>query len=72
MLHQVIGGAEGPAADVKIGAEHILKVRNRINKILALKSKQPLHKIEKDTDRDFFMTPQDAKKYGLIDKIIKK
>ncbi|MCF7907194.1 ATP-dependent Clp protease proteolytic subunit [Patescibacteria group bacterium] len=72
MLHQVIGGTEGPAADVKIGAEHILKVRNRINKILAAKSKQPLGKIEKDTDRDFFMSPQDAKKYGLIDKIIKK
>jgi len=72
MLHQVIGGAEGPAADVKIGAEHILKVRNRINKILATKTKQTLGKIEKDTDRDFFMSPQNAKKYGLIDKIVKK
>jgi ATP-dependent Clp protease protease subunit len=72
MLHQVIGGAEGPAADVKIGAEHILKVRDRINRILAAKCKQPLGKIGKDTDRDFFMTPQDAKKYGLIDKIVKR
>lgn len=72
MLHQVIGGAEGPAADVKIGAEHILRVRDRINRILASKCKQPLGKIGKDTDRDFFMTPQDAKKYGLIDKIVKR
>jgi len=72
MLHQVIGGAEGPAADIKIRAEHILQVRDRINKILAKHAKQALGKIEKDTDRDFFMTAKEAEKYGLIDKIIKQ
>jgi len=72
MLHQVIGGAEGPAADIKIRAEHILRVRDRINKILAKHAKQTLNKIEQDTDRDFFMTAKEAEKYGLIDKIIKQ
>lgn len=72
MLHQVMGGTEGPAADIKIKAEHILRVRDRINKILAKNTKQALKKIEKDTDRDFYMTVQEAKKYGLIDKIITK
>ncbi len=72
MLHQVMGGTEGPAADIKIRAEHILKVRDRINKILAKHTKQSLVKIEKDTDRDFFMTTGESKKYGIIDKIITK
>lgn len=72
MLHQVMGGAEGPATDIKIRAEHILKVRDRINQILAKHTGQPLEKIEKDTDRDFFMTAEEAKKYGIIDKIISK
>jgi len=71
MLHQVMGGAEGQAIDVKIRAEHILKIKDKINKILAFHTSQPLEKIEKDTDRDFFMTPEEAKKYGLIDKIVK-
>lgn len=70
MLHQVMGGAEGQAADVKIRAERILKIHHRMNKLLAQHTGQPLAKIEKDTDRDFFMDPEDAKKYGLIDKII--
>jgi len=72
MLHQVMGGAEGQASDIKIRAEHILRVRDRINKILAKHTKQLLKKIEKDTDRDFYMTVEQAKKYGLIDKIITK
>jgi len=72
MLHQVIGGAEGPAADIKIRAEHILRVRDQINKILSKHTKQSLSDIEKDTDRDFFMTAKEAEKYGLIDKIIRK
>lgn len=72
MLHQVIGGAEGPAADIKIRAEHILRVRDRINKILSKHTKQSLKKIEKDTDRDFYMTTKEAKKYNLIDKVITK
>lgn len=71
MLHQVIGGVEGPALDIKIKAEHILKVRDRINKILSFHTQQPLEKIEKDTDRDFYMSAEEAKSYGLIDKIIK-
>ncbi|MBL7141770.1 ATP-dependent Clp endopeptidase proteolytic subunit ClpP [Patescibacteria group bacterium] len=72
MLHQVMGGAEGPAADIKIRAEHILKIRDRINKMLAKHTGQALASIEKDTDRDFYMSAQEAKKYGLIDKIIVK
>ena len=72
MLHQVMGGAEGPASDIKIRAEHILRVRDRINKILSKHTKQNLKKIEKDTDRDFYMNVQEAKKYGVIDKIIAK
>jgi ATP-dependent Clp protease protease subunit len=70
MIHQVMGGAQGQAVDVKIGAEHILKVKDRINKILAEHTGQAIAKVEKDTDRDFFMTPEEAKKYGIIDKII--
>lgn len=72
MLHQVMGGTEGPAADIKIRAEHILKIRDRINRILAKHTGQSLKRIEKDTDRDFFMSAEQAEKYGLIDKIITK
>jgi len=72
MLHQVMGGAEGQAIDIKIRAEHILKVKDRLNKILANHTGQSLEKIENDTDRDYFMSTDEAKKYGLIDKIIKK
>jgi len=71
MLHQVIGGAEGPAIDVKIRAEYILQVRENINKIISRHSGQPLKKIEQDTDREFFMNAEESKSYGLIDKIIK-
>ena len=71
MLHQVMGGAEGQAIDVKIRAEHILKIKDRLNEILAHHTSQSLKKIDKDTDRDFFMTAQEAKDYGIIDKIIK-
>ena len=71
MIHQVMGGAEGQATDIKIRAEHILKIRDRINDILAKSTGQPLAKIQKDTDRDFFMNAEEAKTYGIIDKIIK-
>jgi len=71
MLHQVMGGAEGQAVDIKIQAEHILKTKDRLNKILVKHTGQTLDKLEKDTDRDFFMTAEEAKKYGVIDKIIK-
>lgn len=72
MLHQVMGGAEGQAVEIKIAAEHILKTKDRLNKILAAHTGQKIEQIEKDTDRDYFMTPDEAKKYGLIDKIITK
>lgn len=71
MIHQVMGGAEGQATDVKIRAEHILKVKEKMNKILSKHTGQPISKVEQDTDRDRFMTAEEAKKYGLIDKIIK-
>ena len=72
MLHQVMGGVEGQAVDIKIRAEHILKIRDRINRILAKHTGQDLSKIAEDTDRDFYMTPEEARKYGIIDKIITK
>lgn len=71
MIHQIMGGAEGQATDIKIRAEHILRIRDRINKILAEHTGQNLGKIEKDTDRDYFMTAEEALKYGVVDKIIK-
>jgi ATP-dependent Clp protease protease subunit len=72
MIHQVMGGAEGQATDIKIRAEHILRIKERLNKILSGHTGQPIDKIDKDTDRDRFMTAEEAKKYGLIDKIITK
>ena len=71
LLHQVMGGVEGQATEVQIAAKHIIQVKNRITQILAKHTGQPMNKIEKDTDRDFYLTPQDAKEYGLIDQIIK-
>jgi ATP-dependent Clp protease protease subunit len=71
LIHQVMGGAEGQAEDIKISAEHILKVRDRLNTILAKDTGQPLKKISKDTDRDYYMSAEEAKAYGIIDKIVK-
>jgi len=71
MIHQVMGGAEGQATDIKIRAEHILKIKDKLNQILAKHTGQPIKKIENDTDRDNFMTAEEAKAYGIIDKIIK-
>ncbi len=71
MIHQVFGAAEGQAADIKITADHIIHIREKINKILAKHTAQPLSKIEKDTDRDFYMDALEAKTYGIIDQIIK-
>ena len=70
MIHQPWGGAQGAAADIGIQAKEILRLKERINKLLADHTGQSLEKIEKDTDRDFFMTPEDALKYGLIDEVI--
>lgn len=72
MIHQPLGGIEGQAADIRIHADHILKTKGRLNKILAKHTKQPLSVIERDTDRDFFMSAEEAKKYGIIDNIITK
>jgi ATP-dependent Clp protease protease subunit len=72
MIHQVLGGAEGQASDIKIRAERILKMKDDLNRQLAQFTGQPFAKIEKDTDRDNFMTAQEALKYGLIDRVIKK
>lgn len=71
MIHQVLGGAEGQATDIDIHARHILKTRDRLNKILAKNTGQKLNKIEEDTERDYFMSAEEAVKYGLVDKIIK-
>ena len=71
LLHQVMGGVEGQAIEVEIAARHIVKIKDRLNQILAKHTGQPIPRIEQDTDRDFFMTPNEAKEYGLIDEIIK-
>lgn len=70
MLHQVMGGAEGQAKDVAIQTKEMLRIKEQIDKILAKHTGQLIAKIEKDTDRDFFMTAEEAKKYGIVDKII--
>ena len=69
MIHQPLGGARGQASDIEIQAKHIQKIKQKINKILSERTSKPLEKIEKDTDRDYYMSPDEALKYGLIDKI---
>lgn len=69
MIHQPWGGAQGQAADIEITAKHILKTRDRLNKMLAKATGQKLAQIEKDTDRDFFMDATESKKYGIVDEI---
>ncbi len=70
MIHQPLGGAEGQASDIKIQADEILRLRQRLNSILAKSTKQTIKKIEKDTDRNFFMSADEAKKYGILDTIL--
>lgn len=70
MIHQPHGGAEGQATDIEITAKQIVKLRERLNKMLAENTSQPFSKIEKDVERDFFMNAEEAKKYGIIDKIL--
>jgi len=72
MIHQPSGGARGQASDVKIHAEEILFTRKSMNDLLSKHTKQPLEVIERDTERDFFMSPEEALKYGIVDKIIEK
>lgn len=71
MIHQPWGGAQGQASDIEITARHIIKTRERLNKILAKATGKPLKQIEKDVDRDFFMSAEEAKKYGVIDEVYK-
>jgi len=71
LLHQVMGEAGGQAVEIEITARQIIKIKDKLNKILALRTGQPLAKVEKDTDRDFYLTADEAKVYGLIDQVIK-
>ena len=71
MIHQPIGGFQGQASDVAIQAREILRMREKLNEILAHHTEQDISKLQQDTDRDFFMTPEEALKYGLIDEIVK-
>lgn len=72
MIHQPLGGVQGQASDIKINADHMMSVKEKLNKILAEKTGQSLKTIEKDTDRDNYMTAEEAVKYGLVDKVIDK
>ena len=70
LLHQVMGGARGQASEIEITAKQILKIKENLNKIISNHTKQPLSKIQKDTDRDFYLTAKEAKDYGIIDDVI--
>ncbi|CAC9928772.1 ATP-dependent Clp endopeptidase, proteolytic subunit ClpP [Aedoeadaptatus coxii] len=72
MIHQPLGGAQGQAADIQIHAEKILKTRDQLNKIIAERTGQTLKKVKKDTDRDYYMSAEEAKAYGIIDDVIEK
>lgn len=72
MIHQPSGGARGQATEIQIAAEHILKTRHKLNQILAENTNQPIEIIERDTERDFYMSAEEALKYGIIDKVIEK
>ena len=72
MIHQPLGGAQGQASDVKIQAEEILKMKEKLNKILAEKTGKTIEQIERDTNRDFYLSATEALEYGLIDKILEK
>lgn len=72
MIHQPLGGVKGQATEIEISARRILKIREHINKIIAERTGQPVEKVARDTDRDFFMTAQEALEYGIIDKIIER
>ncbi|MBP1932613.1 ATP-dependent Clp endopeptidase proteolytic subunit ClpP [Ammoniphilus resinae] len=72
MIHQPLGGAQGQATDIEISAKRILRMRDHLNSIMAERTGQPLEKVERDTDRDNFMSAQEAKEYGLIDNVIQR
>ena len=70
MIHQPLGGAQGQATDIEITAKQIIKIREKLNKILSENTGQPVSQIEKDVERDYYMSTEEAKKYGVIDKIL--
>jgi ATP-dependent Clp protease protease subunit len=72
MIHQPLGGAQGQASDIEIQAREILYHKNRLNQILSERTGQPLSRIEEDTERDFFMSAEEAREYGLIDRVIER
>lgn len=72
MIHQLMGGAEGQATEIEITARHMIKIKDRLNKILAEATGQPIKKVEADSDRDFYMDAEEAKKYGMIDAVLKE
>lgn len=72
MIHQPIGGAQGQAVDIQIHAREIMRIRDRLNEILAKHTNQPIEVVAKDTDRDFFMSSEEAQQYGIVDKVIAK
>ncbi|MFC3770558.1 ATP-dependent Clp endopeptidase proteolytic subunit ClpP [Paenibacillus sp. GCM10012303] len=72
MIHQPLGGAEGQASDIEIRAKRIIKLREKLNGILSERTGQPLERIDKDTDRDYFMSAEEAAQYGIIDKVVSK
>ncbi len=71
LLHQVAGGATGAAVEIEITAKQIVKMKNKLNKILAKHTRKPLEKVEKDTDRDFYLSAEEAKEYGIVDEVIR-
>ena len=72
MIHQPLGGAQGQASDIEIQAKHIQHIKEKLNKVLSERTGQPLEKVQKDTDRDYYMTAEQAKEYGLVDEIFYK
>ena len=72
MIHQPLGGTQGQASDIKIAADHIIKIRSRLNSLIAQNTGQPLEKVELDTDRDNYLSAEEALEYGLIDKVVEK
>jgi ATP-dependent Clp protease protease subunit len=72
MIHQVLGGARGQATDIEIHARDILRTKDQMNRILAERTGQPLEKVKADTERDYFLTADEAKEYGLVDQVVAK
>ncbi|HOM02764.1 MAG TPA: ATP-dependent Clp endopeptidase proteolytic subunit ClpP [Acetivibrio sp.] len=72
MIHQPLGGARGQATDIKIHAEQIIKIKNKLNRILSERTGQPFEKVERDTERDYFMSAEEAKAYGIVDEVMER